>query len=246
MARNYSYVKGEKDKKFIINSMRKYVDQPQEIDKFLMNLIEPKLKEPKLKILDACCGIGHLLYFLSDLSPQSSFLGVDKVPYLIEEARILNKKKRNVSFEIRDVYDLPLDYSKFFDISISWKTITWLPYYDEMVTTLIAITKKHIFISSLFYDGDIDFEIKIREFQKESGKKGFNAYYNVYSLPQFRKYVYNLGIKNLKVWDFEIGIDIPKPPPNQMGTYTVLLDNGRRLQISGAVVMSWKIIRLDL
>jgi len=40
----------------------------------------------------------------------------------------------------------------------------------------------------LFYEGDIDFEIKIREFKKESGKKKFNAYYNVYSLPQLRNF----------------------------------------------------------
>jgi hypothetical protein len=31
-----------------------------------------------------------------------------------------------------------------------------------------------------------------------------------------------------------------------MGTYTERLEDGRRLQLSGAVLMSWKVIRLDL
>jgi hypothetical protein len=31
-----------------------------------------------------------------------------------------------------------------------------------------------------------------------------------------------------------------------MGTYTEKLENNKRIQISGAIVMSWKIIRIDL
>ena len=108
------------------------------------------------------------------------------------------------------------------------------------------MTKDHIFLSSLFYEGDIDFEIKVREFKKESGSDGFNGYYNVYSLPQFKKFVYSLGAKDIEVFDFDIDIDIAQPPIDQMGTYTVKLQNSKKLQISGAVVMNWKIIRIDL
>ena len=115
-----------------------------------------------------------------------------------------------------------------------------------MLRDLIHITKNHIFLSSLFYEGDIDFEIKVREFKKESGQDGFNSYYNVYSLPQFKKFVYSLGVKNIEVYNFDIDIDIPRPPIDQMGTYTVKLENSKKLQISGAVVMYWKVIRIDL
>ena len=48
------------------------------------------------------------------------------------------------------------------------------------------------------------------------------------------------------VFDFDIDIDIAQPPIDQMGTYTVKLQNSKKLQISGAVVMNWKIIRIDL
>ena len=51
---------------------------------------------------------------------------------------------------------------------------------------------------------------------------------------------------NVKVYDFDIGIDLEKPPIDVMGTYTEKLDSGKRIQISGAVVMSWKIIRIDI
>ena len=131
-------------------------------------------------------------------------------------------------------------------MSVNWKTISWLPYYDQMLKDLIHMTKNHIFLSSLFYEGDIDFEIKVREFKKESGKDGLIRYYNVYSLPQFKKFVYNLGVKNIEVHNFDIGIDVQKPPIDVMGTYTEKLENGKRIQISGAVLMLWKIIRIDI
>ena len=48
------------------------------------------------------------------------------------------------------------------------------------------------------------------------------------------------------MYDFDIGVDIEKPPVDFMGTYTEKLENGKRIQISGAVLMSWKIIRIDI
>lgn len=246
MKKNYTYAKGEKDKDFVIGSMKKYVQQPQELDRLLRSLIAPVIEGEELQVLDAACGIGHLSYLLSDLSPQSSFLGVDQTPYLIEQAKELCRERERIAFEVADIYDLPARYPKQFDVSISWKTISWLPYYERMVQSLVAVTKKHVFLSSLFYDGDIDFEIKVREFKKEAGKDDFNAYYNVYSFPHFKEFVYGLGVKDIQSHDFEIAIDLPRPPLDQMGTYTVRLQDGKRLQISGAVVMSWKVIRIDL
>ena len=137
-------------------------------------------------------------------------------------------------------------FTKFFDVSINWKTISWLPYYDELIKSLFQVTKNHIFLSSLFYDEDIDFEIKVREFKKQSGKKGYNLFYNVYSYPHFERFLYKMGAKKVKSYKFEMKNDLPKSTNDLMGTYTLKLENGKRLQISGTLVMPWKIIRIDL
>ena len=233
------------DKKFIINSMTKYLKEKQEIDKELEKIIAPYIESRKLNILDACCGIGHISYFLSKISPDSTFLGIDQTPYLIDEAKKLSDKT-NLNFEVSDIYDMPEKYHKKFDISVCWKTLSWLPYYDEIMKSLFSVTKNHIFLNSLFYDGDIDFQIKAREYKKEKGKNDFTLYYNVYSLPRFKKFVYELGAKSIDVYDFEINIDIPRSNVDYMGTYTEKLSDGKRLQISGAVVMFWKIIKIEL
>ena len=246
LERKYNYFDGDKDKNFNISKMYGYVKDKQELDKFLEKLISPFIIDKKLKILDACCGIGHISNLLSELSPQSVFFGVDQSDYLIEEAKKLSKNKKNLHFEMGDLHDFSNKFQKEFDISINWKTLSWLPYYEQIIKDLVSFTKNHIFISSLFYDGDIDFEIKVREFKKESGKNHFNSYYNVYSLPRFKEFVYGLGAKNIEVYNFDMNIDIPKPPIDEMGTYTERLADNKRIQISGAVVMSWKIIRIDL
>jgi ubiquinone/menaquinone biosynthesis C-methylase UbiE len=246
MSHNYKYFPNEHDKDFYINSMKKYVDTKQKIDLKLEDLLNPIIKNESFKILDACCGMGHLDYFFSSLSPNSTFLGIDQTQFLIDEAKKLCIDKNNVSFEVDDIYNLPKKYSKSFDITINWKTISWLPYYDECIKSLFAVTKKHIFISSLFYDGDIDFEIKVREYKKEKAKEGFNQFYNVYSYPRFEKFLYDLGAKSVKSFNFNIDIDLPKPPIDHMGTYTMKLDDGKRIQVSGPIMMLWKIIQIDL
>jgi ubiquinone/menaquinone biosynthesis C-methylase UbiE len=246
MSRKNQYFEGSEDKEFNISEMKKYVNTKQEMDKALEKIISPIIQKEKLKILDACCGIGHITNLLSEISNRSEFVGIDQSEYLIKDARKLFNDKKNILFEKGDIYEIKEKYKKKFNVAISWKTISWLPYYDQMLKDLIHMTKDHIFLSSLFYEGDIDFEIKVREFKKESGKNDFNRYYNVYSLPQFKKFVYSLGVKNIKVYDFDIGIDLEKPPVDVMGTYTEKLENGKRIQISGAVVMSWKIIRIDI
>lgn len=246
MNSRYQYFKQDSDKEFVISSMRKYIDEKQEIDKFLEKLISPFLKTNSLKILDACCGIGHLPYFLSDINPEIEFLGIDQTEYLIDEAKKICNNKKNVQFEAVDVFDFVKNKQKEFDICINWKTLSWISYYTDFMKALFKVTKKHIFLSALFYDGDIDFEIKVREFKKEAGKNGFNLYYNIYSYPQFEKFVKSLGAKNIESFDFEIEKDIPKSSLDVMGTYTEKLQGGKKLQISGAVIMSWKVIHIEL
>jgi len=241
-----TYFQKNKDKEFVISSMKKYYKKKQEMDKFLEKIITPYIKKKSLTVTDVCCGLGHIVHLLERISPNSQFLGIDETRYLIEEAKKLNQNKKNINFELSNAYDIKSKYKKAFDISINWKTLSWLPYYDKMIESLFRITKNHIFLSSLFYDGYIDFEIKVREYKKEHGKNDFNGYYNVYSYPRFEEFVYSLGAKNIEAYDFQIGIDLPRPPPDQMGTYTYRLENKQRLQVSGVVLMPWKIIRIDL
>src|SRR5690348_9107677 len=151
--------------------MRKYYQTKQEIDKFLEELIRPYIENQSLDIIDVCCGLGHILNILQKISPNSRLLGIDETDYLISEARILNK---NIDFKIANAYHLEM--KKTFDICINWKTLSWLKYYKKMLKSLFKITRKHIFVSSLFYDGDIDFQTRVIEYNKEQKVSRYNVY----------------------------------------------------------------------
>lgn len=243
--RRYTYYDGNKDKEHIVSEFKKPLKQKYEMDKYFEKIILPHVKSKKLEVLDACCGIGQISHYIHQINSNLKITGIDQTSFLIEEAKKLWKGEK-INFQVADVYDYAKKYQKKYDITINWKTLSWLPYYDEMVKSLFNLTKNHIFLSSLFYDGDIDFDIKVREYQTEIGKEKFNYYFNVYSLPKFKNFVLDLGAKNIEVFDFEINVDIEKPPINQIGTYTEKLENGKRLQISGNIIQSWKILRIDL
>ena len=104
MSKKYQYFEGNKDKEFNISEMRKYLKTKQEIDKMLERIISPVIKGKKLKILDACCGIGHIANLLSNISNESDFVGVDQSEYVIKDAQELFKDKKNILFEVADIY----------------------------------------------------------------------------------------------------------------------------------------------
>lgn len=228
--------------------MRGYLRNKPEQVKFFEELIAPFLADGKMhSVLDACCGIGDLVYYLSRLNAAATFTGVDKADFLIAAARE-NFDNPNVTFQQGDVYALSEQFGeKSFDLSVCKQTLSWLPGYEKPVQELMKVSRRAVFISSLFYDGRIDFETRVREYGSASGREDYNAYYNVYSFPVFREFCVNHGAKDVVGFDFHIGIDIPKPADlDRMGTYTVKLDSGERLQVSGALLMPWKILRIDL
>ena len=237
----------EEEREHALQSMRAYLRNKPEQVKFFEELIEPYLENDSM-VLDACCGMGDLLYFLAQLNPNARFLGVDKAEFLIDEARTHFADNPNVTFEAGDIYALADQFGqKSFDLSVCKQTLSWLPSYEKSVEELMSVTRRAIFISSLFYDGRIDFETRVREYTTDAGRDGYNAFYNVYSFPVFREFCLQRGAKDVVGFNFNIDIDLPRPAnPDRMGTYTVQLQSGERLQISGALLMPWKIVRIDL
>jgi ubiquinone/menaquinone biosynthesis C-methylase UbiE len=238
----------EREREHAITSMRAYVENKPEQVKFLEELMKPYVGvDSSVSVLDACCGIGDLVYFLSLLNPAAKITGLDKADFLLNEATV-RFGGPNVNFVQGDIYALTKQFpTKSFDVSVCKQTLSWLPRYEQPVEELINVTRKAVFITSLFYDGRIDFETRVREYTTDSGRDDFNAFYNVYSFPVFREFCLSRGAKEVTGYDFNIGIDLPRSENlDRMGTYTEQLASGQRIQISGALLMPWKVIRIDL
>lgn len=211
----------------------------------LLRILKPELINKQQRILEAGCGYGRLIYFLNKLVPDQNYTGIDYVPELIKMGSNRFSKQKNINFLCLDFFQLPAKFTKFFDISISYKTLSWLPDYQQVLKQLVKVTKRKIYITSLFYDGDIDFMTKI--YQDAKVNRTNFTYLNTYSLPKFKLYCKTLGVKKIKVSDLHLNLDLSKPiNQNQLKTYTQLLKTDERLEITGTNILNWKLIELSL
>ena len=198
-----------------------------------------------IRVLDACCGYGRLLHFLNEFDGRNEYYGIDFVPELVREGQSLFKDRPNVRFETYDVMELSRKYKKYFDVTVNYKTLSWLPYYDVIMRELVAATTHRIYVTSLFYDGDIDFLTKVHS--NASDDTGRYTWLNTYSLPKFQDYCLSLGAKQVRSSVMELDLDLQRPEdPNRVDTYTVRTAQGDRLEITGTTILNWRLVELVL
>lgn len=213
---------------------------------YLFGSLQKDFELKDQKILDLCCGYGRLLYFLEEFDPEQSYYGIDYLEELLEKGKTFFEGKPNISFELGNAYNISAKYKNHFDISILHKTLSWMPYYEKVVEELIQVTNKKIYITSLFWDGDIDFIVKV--FEQPGNKDSNFTYLNTYSLPLFELYCLNMGAKKVIATPMHIDVDLPRPQKdaNELATYTEMTMDSRRLELTGPILLSWKLIEIVL
>ena len=183
--------------------------------------------KPGTTILDLCCGQGGDMFYMAQRYPDNRFIGIEKnVSRVIKGNEFFREHgAKNCHISLGDMFEL--DYHGF-DGIISLQTLSWMPKFEEPLKKIAST--RWFALSSLFYKGDISCDIQV----KDSGVK---SYYNIYSLKEVTKFLYELGY-TVRYKPFEIDIDLPRNT-NRMGTYTEKLEDGRRIQISGPLLMPW-------
>jgi hypothetical protein len=120
------------------------------------------------------------------------------------------------------------------------QTISWLESYDEVLKSFFKTKPDWILLTSLFYDGLVDAQIKITDWTKSvAGKKGRQTFYNIYSIPRFTDFAEKSGYRLDCASPFQLPIDLDRPSDKGMGTYTIKRDTGERIQVSGPLMMPW-------
>lgn len=198
-----------------------------------------KTGEPQY-ICDMACGCGANLAYLASKYPETRFLGIE-----LEEKLVLEGNKRlsfsNAQIIQGDWFQLDRSLTNKFNGIISFQTLSWLPGYKEPLRCLADLNPEWIAISSLFYEGDVDYFIEVNDYtENESDYKELR--YNIYSLVRIKKCFESLGYKKFEYIPYDIDIDIE--PVNKMGrgTYTRKMADGKRIQISGGMMMPWYFI----
>jgi len=94
-----------------------------------------------------------------------------------------------------------------------------------------------------FFEGNISATIELKDHPiPVAGSDHSISYCNVYALKQTEECFSRLCFPSFRFKRFDIDIDLPKGSHGGLGTYTELLADGRRLHISGPIMLSWYFI----
>lgn len=193
-------------------------------------------------ICDMACGGANTLY-IGNRYQNIQVVGMDINQEFIDygkEVLQCRSKHMNCKLYVEDWYHIDLKWIKKFDGIISFQTLFTFPEYRVPLKKLTDLQPKWIAFSSLFYEGNIEYTIKFKDYYRRSeGAEYTEYYYNIHSMPQVEQYLKSLGYHKFKFIPFDIDIDLPKQDTLDVGTYTKKTEDGKRIQISGGMMMPW-------
>lgn len=194
------------------------------------------------KYLELASGAGANLEYFAQKHPNAAFTGIDYDQELIKVGGGIVKSK-NACLEYGDWYHLDKKYINQFEGIISLQTLSWLPEYKEPIKKACELQPRWIAMSSLFYEGKINYTISLENYERPLIDKPYTKhYYNIYAIPLIKELFSRLGYNKFYYKPFEIDIDIEKPNDYDIGTYTVTTKEEKRLQVSGAMLLPWYFI----
>lgn len=225
----------EHSEQYLLKSLHQKTQQQVRLEEILA----PRALKPE-RIADIACGSGSLSYHLSRLYPDAQFTLLDLSDQSLNLARKVGAEF-NAQILQGDCCDIPLPGNEF-DLVFFWHTLLGMEEPERAVRELLRICKPggSVLISSLFNtEADVDLYVSAIDHTRGSGAQGIRLPYYCFSARTVATWTDAQAIFH----DFDIGIDLPKTSRG-VGTYTVRLASGSRLQISGGILMNWKILEL--
>ena len=228
------------------NTSREYytssLKMKSEQQKFLEKLVTGKAIKPKY-IADIACGGGGVSAHLYHMFPHAKFTLLDAN----EKAVLLAEQETgtlDAKYMVGDIYDLPLQDNTY-DMVICWQTLSWLDEPDLALKELVRICKPGgiIYASSLFnLDTDVDISSTVIDHSRISSADGITAKYNTYCIQSLNMWLSGI-ITKMQVHKFIIDIDVIYNGRG-LGTSTLRLESGERIQISAGMLLNWGVLEI--
>lgn len=199
--------------------------------------------DSELNILDVACGKGANMFYMAKRYPKCNFVGVDINDDVIKSGNEFFKKEGviNCCIKYGDIYNMNEKHISAYDAIVSYQTLSWLPEFKKSLAEISKLDAKWIALTSLFYDGPVDYTIELINYDDTFQEKS-KSYYNIYSLPVVEDFLKRSNYIKLNKHFFEIDVDLEEPTEMGMKTFTRKLENGKRIQMSGALLMPWYFI----
>ena len=239
-------------KKYLYNQFKKtaknsyfyhQIKKPKNSTVKFFNFLK-KNKCLKGNIIDCACGNGaNLIYLQKKYRYSKSLLGIEFNKILVKQSKKYLKNLKNIKVEKGNILNIKKKYINKYDGVISIQTLSWLDDYENAVNEMAKLKPTFIAVTSLFWEGLIDFKIKLNYLKNQSFKRHSTGYiyYNIYSLKNYLNFLKKKGFNKNIVKKFKIEKNINQKDKTKMGTYTI--KKGKELiQMSGPLKMNWYFI----
>ncbi|HOE11887.1 MAG TPA: class I SAM-dependent methyltransferase [bacterium] len=226
------------------NYAKRQFDIPKRSTVFFCDFLDKKqLMKPGHHLVDFGAGAGAVIHYMAGKHPDIRFTGVELNPELVEYG---NRRFHDDHLEDRcrliqgDCYNPNPDLLGNVDGIFSVQTIMVLNDIQALIDAVTNLRPKWFAANSLFFDGNVDAKVEINDYTDPLKGGGYTIRpYNIWSIPRIHERFAAKGYTEFQSLPFEIDMDLPKPNGGGMGTYTETLRNGKRIQISGPLLMSW-------
>ncbi len=225
------------------NYAKRQFDTPKRSTILFCEFLEQRQLTNGGHIVDFGAGAGAVIHYMAQKHPEIRFTGVELNPELVEYG---NERFHDDHIDDRcrliqgDCYQPNRDLLGDVDGIFSVQTIMVLNDIQALIDSVTNLSPKWFAANSLFFDGNVDAKVEIHDYTDPLADGGYTIRpYNIWSIPRIRERFAAKGYHEFQSVPFEIDMDLPKPKDGGMGTYTEKLDSGKRIQISGPMLMSW-------
>ncbi len=189
---------------------------------------------------------GGVTYHISSIYPQAKFTLVDLNKEAITLAK-QNLQHLRATFLVEDMNKLSLPDDEY-DRVFCWQTLSWTDSeLEKSLAELVRICKPGglIYCSSLFnLEHEVDLKTEVFDWTRPSCVQSGHCFtYKTFSYRTLQTILEKL-VKHFTVHKFDMPIDLTFKPKG-LGTYTVRLIDGSRLQISAGMLMNWGILEIE-
>lgn len=229
-----------KDSSLIDNGIKywqKYVEEPRESDKAVIELVRERVTPGKKQsLLDIGCFTGNLLYHLRNAFPDMELSGGDIVPRAIE----VNKENPDLAgmdFQVMDIFDLPKD--KTYDFVVTNAVIGTFVDLKGALSNVADVLNSGGWYICFDWFHSFPHEIVMNETSKLY-PHGVDYYFR--SVNTVAPILADCGFLDVSFTPFNIGIDLQRPDPsadNALISYTEQTVNDFRLSFKGAIYQPW-------
>jgi ubiquinone/menaquinone biosynthesis C-methylase UbiE len=242
---NADYIKAyQQDAEKVNEYYLKHLQNKSGQQVFLEKIISENKPVMHHEIADVACGAGTLSYHISKLYPEANFTLIDVNDSALDLAKEILKETKSVKLVNHSIFELDT-FKEQFDIVFCWMTLLALDKPKEALEQLVSACKKggKIYLSSLFnFHHDVDIYSHFKDLTRDSGKDGVFMQYNTISLPTVAEWLKG-KVQSYKVHEFMPETDFLHDGKG-IGTATTMTADGKRLQISGGMLMNWGILEI--